>query len=163
MPAHKFVLGQKVTLSRALAAVICFTLLTAAAACPPGKPLQALSDEELLQCWLDGKLPPQMQSEADDYVRQLERSGAIAATQDRSSLLPTIRKACENFVLSNNAFAQSMAFNRVPLEALCGCQAPLYISGLSDRQIASLRTGADLGQSFGNAAMTCLLRLRHNR
>ena len=146
---------------RAFMAAISLMLLTAASICPPVKPLQDLSPEELLQCWLDGKLPPQMQSEADEHARQLQKSGSIAAP-DRSSLLPTVHHACENFVLSNHAFAQSMALNRVPLEELCRCQVPLYISGLSDTQISSLRAGADLGRSFGEAAMTCLLRLRHN-
>lgn len=41
----------------ALMALMSVALLTGASVCPADKPTAGMSDDELLQCWVDGKLP----------------------------------------------------------------------------------------------------------
>jgi hypothetical protein len=145
-------------------------LLTAASVCPLNKPLPDMSDDELAQCWIDGKLGP-FQTEMDNYARQLEKNLALSQT-DRASLLPYLDRACRNYVLANRQFIALLSLDGISVDEVCRCQGPLFISGLSDAHVRVLArdglgaaTTAFMNTPFVQAAHNCGLSLTasHNR
>jgi hypothetical protein len=125
---------------RSLIGGVCFALLTAASICPAGKPMQELSDDELLQRWVDGKLPSQMQLEMDDFARQLETRSA-SPNPDGAALVPLVFRACQNQILANAQFVSLLTLNRISVDAVYQCQGPFFISHLSELGFVDLSGG----------------------
>jgi hypothetical protein len=127
-----------------------------------------LSDDELLQCWVDGKLPPQMQLEMDDFARQFETRSA-SPNPDRAALVPLVFRACQNQLLANAQFVSLLTLNRISVDAVCQCQGPFFISQLSDLELADLSGGrfdqriAGLNDRLFEASRRCALNMAAQR
>jgi hypothetical protein len=63
----------------------------------------------------------------------------IAATPchaDRASLLPIIFRACQNTLSSQSGQVARLSAAGVTVDEVCRCQVPLFVSHLSDAQLA---------------------------
>jgi hypothetical protein len=66
---------------------------------------------------------------------------AVAAPchADRAAVVPLIFQACQNTLLADGEKVASVTTAGVTVDEVCRCQAPLFVSGLSDAQLAGLR------------------------
>jgi hypothetical protein len=90
---------------------------------------------------------------------------ATIVSANRSTLFPQIYRACENYVLSGDGgFAGMLAHNGISMRELCECQAPAFISRLSDTEVAALLRSLEItteGQhTFTDAAEGCAYGLK---
>jgi hypothetical protein len=63
-------------------------------------------------------------------------SAATPGHADRASLLPVIFRACQNTLSSQSGQAARLSAAGVTVNEVCQCQAPLFVSHLSDAQLA---------------------------
>jgi hypothetical protein len=61
---------------------------------------------------------------------------ATSAHADRASLLPMIFRACQNTLVSQSGQVARLSAAGVTVDEICQCQAPLFVSHLSDAQLA---------------------------
>jgi hypothetical protein len=83
---------------------------------------------------------------------------------DRAALLPQVYRACQDYVLSEHAFAVMLGDNGISMRELCECQAPGFISRFSDAEAATLSRSwsftAAGQQAFIDAAEICASGLK---
>ncbi|MBV8890267.1 MAG: hypothetical protein JO305_11425 [Alphaproteobacteria bacterium] len=92
---------------------------------------------------------------SDIEICFLETS-SVERAPDRTDLLPKVTRACTNWSMTNPQLMALLALNAVSLEDVCRCQAPVYISTLSDEQVSELYFhNGKLGNSFVKTIIYC--------
>jgi hypothetical protein len=100
-------------------------------------PGQNLSDDELLQCFVEGKLPPKMQHEMDAHLRKLQG-------QDRALAMSVVQRDCTNAILSNPHEVDALLLLGTTVPELCSCAASKIASALTAQEVEGYATGQQL-------------------
>jgi hypothetical protein len=89
------------------------------------------------------------------------------AKADRASLMSYVFRACQNQLLNNAQFVALLALSRTTVDEVCQCQAPLFISRLTDADVTELSAGGEFTQNgwdrLFEGAKFCALTLRRSR
>jgi len=64
--------------------------------------------------------------------------GAAPSRADRAALVPLMFRTCQNTLLDDGEEVGRLTTAGVTIDQVCRCQAPLFVSGLSDAQIAEI-------------------------
>jgi len=64
------------------------------------------------------------------------------ALADRASLVPYVFSMCENQLLSDPQFIQRQTLVGISTQEVCSCQASLFISALSEMDVAQMSRAA---------------------
>jgi len=85
---------------------------------------------------------------------------ASAQTFDLASLIPTARLWCQNFLPTDSEVVASLTTAGTTLDEICDCQAPSFISSLTEGEFRTISHGSTpldgaVGQKFKSALTNC--------